>query len=247
VKDAYMRNTKFRRTRLGVCFMLVSMVLGMAVAVASLLSMRGHLDTDAMAGPTLSLPTILISLFSPVGILLEIVALVLILLNSREIGVLHRRLAWTALWLFIVWGAANLGGFLPLTFIAVQRGSVAMLRMGQMVKAIAAVFQYAVPFLLIFGIAPPSVKRLLWPALVLTIVGNFATVALGGASMELVASDASGFVSHVPRLAVDYTRGVYPFTLGMGYIGGFLYILAYGSLLARFGYNIMDDGKDNLW
>jgi hypothetical protein len=246
MKDAYTKNAKLRRTRLGVCLMLISMVLGMAVALASLVSMRGQLDTDTMSGPTLSLPTILISLFSPVGILLEIVALVLILLNSREIGGLHRRLTLAALWFLIAWGAANMGGFLPLTFVAIQRGSVGMLRAGQMVKAIAAVFQYAVPFLLVFGLALPSVRRLLWPALILTIIGNFTTVALGGASMELVASEASGLVTHVPRLAVDYTRGIYPFALGVGYIGGFLYILAYGILLARFGYSTMVEGDDGL-
>jgi hypothetical protein len=46
--------------------------------------------------------------------------------------------------------------------------------------------------------------------------------------------------SHVPRLVVDYTRGLYPVLLGLGYAGGVAYILAYAGLLTRMDMNLYD-------
>jgi hypothetical protein len=215
--------------------MLVSFALGIIVAVGSFVSMRGHLDSAAMQDAPLGLTTVLVSLLTPWAIILEIVAIVLVMLDSRLVGGLHRRLSFTAFWFLIAWGVANLGGFLPLSFVALQRGSVELLRLGQMVKALAAVLQYSIPFLLVFGMAAPGVRKLLWPALLLTVIGNFATVAMGGLSMELQPLDGAGAVSYAPRITVDYTRGLYPLTLAMGYAGGLLYILAYGLLLFRRG------------
>jgi hypothetical protein len=233
MKDMYMVETKYRRTRIGIYLMLVSFLLGMIVSVGSFLSVRGVVDTDAMSATPFNAPTVLIGLLTPWAIILEIAAIVLILLDSSRVGGLHRRLVLTAAWFLVAWGAMNLGGFLPLTFIALKQGSLSLLRTGQAVKAVAAIFQYSIPFLLVYGIAVPSTKKLMWAGLILTIVGNFSTVLMGGMSMELVATEAAGAVSHVPRLVVDYTRGFYPVLLGLGYAGGVAYILAYASLLKR--------------
>ncbi len=240
MKDMYSVDTKVRRTRIGVYLMLTSFVMGMIVAVGWLLSMGGILDTDAMGASPLGVPTILVSLLTPWAIIFEVVAVVLVLLDSRLVGGLHRRLALTALWFLIAWGVMNVGGFLPLTFMAVQRGSLGMLRAGQIVKAVAAIFQYAIPFLLVFGIALPRTRKLLWIALVLTLVGNFATVIMGGTAMELQALETPGAVSYVPRLVVDYTKGIYPVLLALGYAGGLAYIVAYVSLVTRMNIDLHD-------
>ena len=240
MKDMYSADTKVRRTRIGVYLMLASFVLGMIVAVGWLLSMGGIVDTDAMGASPLGVPTILVSLLTPWAIIFEVVAVVLVLLDSRLVGGFHRRLALTALWFLIAWGVMNVGGFLPLTFMAVRRGSLGMLRAGQIVKAVAAIFQYAIPFLLVFGIALPRTRKLLWIALVLTVVGNFATVIMGGTAMELQALETSGVVSYVPRLAVDYTKGFYPVLLALGYAGGLAYIVAYVSLVTRMNIDLHD-------
>ena len=158
MNDLYMVDTKYRKTRLGIYLILVSFLLGMVVSVGSFLSTSGVIDTDAMRGPGISIPTVLVSLLTPWAIILEIVAIVLFVLNSRTIGGLHRRLVLMAVWFFAVWALLNLGGFLPLTLIAVRQGSLSTLRAGQAVKAVAAILQYAIPFLLIFGIAVPSIK-----------------------------------------------------------------------------------------
>jgi hypothetical protein len=233
MKDMYMVQTKYRRTRTGVLLMLASFLLGIIVSVGSFLSVRGVIDTDAMSATPFNAPTVLISLFTPWAIALEIAAIVLLLLDSLRVGGLHRRLVLTAVWFFVAWGAMNLGGFLPLTFMALKQGSLSLLRTGQAVKAVAAILQYSIPFLLIYGIAVPSIKKLMWAGLILTVVGNFSTVILGGMSMELVATEGAGAISYAPRLVVDYTTGLYPVLLGLGYAGGVAYILAYASLLTR--------------
>jgi hypothetical protein len=233
MKDLYMVETKYRLTRHGIYLMLASFLIGMVVSVGSLLSMSGVLNTDTMSGPKIQPSTALVSLLTPWAIIIEIVAIIFILVNSRAVGGRHRRLVVTAAWFFAVWAALNVGGFLPLTFAALRQGSLTLLRTGQAVKAVAAILQYSIPFLMIFGIAVPSTKKLLWAALILTVVGNFSTVLMGGMSMELRAVEATGMVSHVPRLVVDYTKGFYPVLLGLGYAGGLAYILAYAVMLTR--------------
>lgn len=114
-----------------------------------------------------------------------------------------------------------------------QRGSLELVKVGQMVKAGAALLQYAVPFLLVYGISDQVPRALQWLALALTIVGNLSVVTLPIGSIELEAVEAAGRQLYAPRFSVDYTSGPYPVLLGMGYIGGALYMLAYGVVTAR--------------
>ena len=51
--------------------------------------------------------------------------------------------------------------------------------------------------------------------------------------MQLEVAETAGMTSYVPRLVVDYTKGVYPILLGLGYAGGIAYIAAYAGLLAK--------------
>lgn len=222
-----------RRTGWAVLAVCVSFLLGTIIAVGSLVSMGGRLDTERLAAAPLSVPTVLVSCLDPLAIVLEIVAIVLIVIDSRQVGNPHRRLARTAAIFFVLWGLLNLGIFLPLSFAGMQRGSLALVRTGQMVKAGAALLQYAIPFLLVYGLSGRGLRGLLWLALLLTVVGNFAVVVLPMGSIELATIEAAGQALYVPRFSVDYTSGVYPVLLGMGYIGGVLYMIAYGYLAAR--------------
>ena len=214
--------------------MCMSFLLGTIIAVGSFVSMRGKLDTERLTAAPLSAPTVLVSCLDPLAILLEIAAIVLVLMDSRRVGGLHRRLAWTAAAFFLGWGALNLGLFLPLSFAGMQRGSSALVRMGQVVKAGAALLQYAVPFLLIYGLSRKRSRTVLWLALMLTVVGSLGVVALTIGSVELARVESAGQTLYVPRFSVDYTSGLYPILLGMGYAGGALYLIAYGLLAARF-------------
>jgi hypothetical protein len=214
--------------------MSISFLLGTIIAAGSLISMGGRMDTARLTAAPLSLPTLLVSCLDPLAILLEIVAIILIVLDSRQVGNPHHRLAWTAAIFFAVWGVLNLGVFLPLSFVGMWRGSLGLVKAAQRVKAGAALLQYAVPFLLVYGLSRRAPRVLLWVALVLTVAGNFAVVTLPIGGIELEAIEAAGQELHVPQLSVDYTRGLYPILLGMGYLGGALYMIAYGLLAARF-------------
>jgi len=223
-----------KRTAWATLAMSLSFLLGTVIAVGSLVSMGGKLDTESLTAVPLRLPTILVSCLDPLAILLEIVAIVLIVMDSKKVGNPHRRLAWTAAIFFVIWGVLNLGVFLPLSFVGMQRGSLELVRIGQMVKAGAALLQYAIPFLLVYGVSRKVPRVLLWLALALTIVGNFGVVALPIGSIRLEAVKTGGQELYVPKFSVDYTTGPYPFLLGIGYIGGALYMIAYGCLAARF-------------
>lgn len=219
-----------KRSAWGTLAMTLSFLLGTIIAVGSLLSMGGILDTESLLASPLSVPTILVSCLDPFAILLEIAAIVLILVDSKRAGKLHRRLAWIAAAFFIIWGILNLAIFLPISFIGMRSGSLALVKTGQMVKVGAALLQYTVPFLLVYGISGKMPRIILWLAMILTIIGNFVVVALPIAGLALQAIEESGETLFVPRLSVDYTTGIYPFFLGMGYLGGFLYMIAYAIL-----------------
>jgi hypothetical protein len=222
-----------KRTAWATLAMSISLLLGTIIAVGSLVSMGGTMDTARLAEAPLSLPTLLVSCLDPVAILLEIAAIVLIVLDSRQASSTHRRLAWAAAICFAAWGVLNLGVFLPLSFVGMRRGALALLQTAQMVKAVAALLQYAVPFLLIYGLSPTTPRALLWLALTLTIAGNFAVVVLPISTIQLEAIESAGLEFYVPQFSVDYTSGLYPILLGMGYIGGALYMIAYVYLTAR--------------
>jgi hypothetical protein len=219
-----------KRTAWGLTAMLVSFLLGAVIALGSLAAMGGRLDTAALAAQPLSVPTLLVTCLDPFAILLEIVAVVLIVMDSRRFGAVHRRLAWTAVVFFVIWAIANLGVFLPLSFLGMQRGSVFMVKTAQMVKAGAALLQYSIPFLLAFGLARGAPRLLLWLALALTVVGNFGVVALPIAGLRLQPVESLGQTMYVPRFDIDYTAGAYPALLALGYIGGVLYMLVYALL-----------------
>jgi hypothetical protein len=221
-------------TAWGTVAMSGSFLLGTIIAAGSLISMRGRLDTATLTSQPLSIPTVLVSCLDPLAILLEVAAIVLIVLDSKQVGNPHRRLARTALVFFILWAVVNLGVFVPLSLVSMREGSLPLFRVGQMAKAGAALLQYAIPFLLIYGLSDRTPRILLWLGLVLTISGNFATVVLPIKGMEFEVVEAAGQAIHVPRFSVDYTTGVYPILLSIGYIGGALYMIAYALLAVGF-------------
>jgi hypothetical protein len=223
-----------KRTAWALLAMTISFLLGTIIALGSLVSMGARLDTARLTATPLNVPTILVSCLDPLAILLEIVAIVLIVMDSRQAGNPHHRLAWTAAIFFAIWAVLNLGVFLPLSLVGMQRGTLAMVKMGQMVKAGAALLQYAIPFLLVVGLSRRSSRVLLWLALILTVVGNFGVVVLPISGIELEAIESAGQELYAPRFSVDYTSGFYPILLGMGYIGGVLYMIVYGLLAVRF-------------
>jgi hypothetical protein len=73
--------------------MSISFLLGTIIAVGSLVSLGGKLDTERLTATPLSVPTILVSCLDPLAILLEIVAIVLIVIDGKQVGNPHRRLA----------------------------------------------------------------------------------------------------------------------------------------------------------
>jgi hypothetical protein len=223
-----------KRTAWAMLAMSISFLLGTIIAVGSLVSMGGRLDTARLAAAPLSVPTVLVSCLDPLAILLEIVAIVLIVIDSKQVGNPHHRLTWTAAIFFAIWGVLNLGVFLPLSFVGMRRGSLVLVKIGQMVKAGAALLQYAIPFLLVYGLSRKAPRVLLWLALILTVVGNFGVVVLSIRGIELEAIEAAGQELYTPQFSVDYTSGLYPILLGMGYTGGALYMTAYGFLAVRF-------------
>ncbi|MBN1810970.1 MAG: hypothetical protein JXA14_03955 [Anaerolineae bacterium] len=220
-----------KRTVFGLSAMFVSLLLGTVIALGSLVATGANLESTALT--PFSAPILLVTCLDPLAILLEIVAIVLVVVDGRQVGGLHHRLAWTAAVSFVIWGVANIGGFIPLSFVGMRRGSLALVKAGQWVKAGAALLQYLLPFLMVFGLTRKWSRVLLCLALALTVAGNFGVVVLPIRSIELEPIGVPGQMVYVPRFEVDYTVGVYPFLLGMGYAGGTLYLVVYAFLTWR--------------
>ena len=222
-----------KRTAWGLLAMSISFLSGTIIALGSLIAMRGRLSTTTLVGQPFSIPTLLVSCLDPIAILLEIVAIVLIVMDSRRVGRVHRLLAWTAALLFALWAVANWGGFVPLSYLGMRRGQVSMVRLAQMIKAGAAVLQYLIPFFLVFGLTRRASRVALWCAAVLTTVGNFGAITLPIGGITLLPVESFGQTMYVPQFDIDYTSGPYPVLLALGYVGGVLYILVYVFLMWR--------------
>jgi len=224
-----------RHTRIGLSAMLLSMILSEVISLSSLVPTGGRLTSENIASP-FSIATILVSLLEPVALILEIIAIVLIASDSkRSTGAsIHRRLTFTAGALLIAWAALNFVVYLPLSLLGMKTGSLQLVRLALAVKVAAALFQYSIPFLLVYGIARNGKTRLaLWAALIATIVGGLGVVAtpIANVRLELVAVSDNRF--YVPRYEIDYTSWPYPAFLALSQSGGILYILVYAITVTK--------------
>jgi len=221
-----------KQTTWGLLAMSISLLCGAIISVGSLIATRGQLNTEALTHSAygMSLPTILVSCLDPLAIMLEITAIVLIVRGSRQLGQQHRRLAWTAAILYVVWAAANLLGFLPLSLLSSVNGSLTLALAGQWIKAFAALLAYLVPMLLVFGFSPKVLRLGLVLGLCFSVIGNFGVVALAITHYQLEPIMAAGRTLYVAKLSVDYTKGLYPILLLIGHAGGLFYLLVYTHL-----------------
>ena len=223
------------RTRIGLSAMMFSMILSEVISLGSLVSTGGRLSPESIASP-FSIATILVSLLEPVALILEIIAMVLIASDSRRSinASIHRRLIFTAGAFFVAWAVLNFIVYLPLYLLVMKTGSLQLVRLALAVKAAAALFQYSIPFLLLFGIARSSKTRLaLWAALIATIVGGLGVVAMPIASVRLepIAVSDNGF--YVPKYEIDYTSWPYSVFLTLSHSGGILYLLIYALTITK--------------
>jgi hypothetical protein len=222
-----------RKTGLGLLAMTISLVLGTVISLGSMAAMRGHLETEALTSQPLAAPTVLVTCLSPASIGLEVAAIALIFRHRRGFGAEHERMSRLAVILYLVWAAANLLVFLPLSILGMMNGSRALVLAGQWVKATSALLAFAVPLLLVFGLSHRSQRAVLVLGLLLSAVGSFGSIASSIGTMELEEIDAGGIALHTPRWDVDYTSGLYPILLTAGHVGGFVYLGVYASLARR--------------
>ena len=216
-----------KRTTWGLLAMCVSLLLGTVIALGSLISTGGQLNTGDLTANPMNVSTLLVTCIDPLAILLEIAAIVLIVSQARQFGRVHHRLAWAAAILYLLWAAANLLGFLPLSLLSMQVGSLEMALAGQWVKAGAALLAYTVPALLVFGLGNRTTRAVTVLGWLISMIGNFGTVARTIPSITLEPIMVGERTMYAVQFSVDYTGGIYPLLLAMGYVGGALYLAVY--------------------
>ncbi|RLG02126.1 MAG: hypothetical protein DRN60_03885, partial [Thaumarchaeota archaeon] len=172
----------------------------------------------------------LITFLDPIAMALEFIAVILVFAESRRMGGLHRTLASLALGFLIAWLILNCGAFLPTSLTGLLTGSVEAVRLGLIIKSSAAILQYLIPLLLIYGIAETSEKRILIAASTLTVAGNFLLTFLPIWSVKIVPTSLAGEARiYRPLIEVNYLSQPYLTLLIVGYLGGILYLAAYIS------------------
>jgi hypothetical protein len=219
-----------KRTTWGLLAMCISLLLGTAIALGALVSTGGQLSTDDLARDPINVSTLLVACLDPLAILLEIAAIVLIVSAARLFGRLHRRLAWAAAILYVLWAATNFLGFLPLSLLSMRNGSLEMALAGQWIKAGAGMLAYAVPALLVLGLGNSAARVATALGWLISAIGNFGTVALTISGIALKPITVGEQTMYTVQFSVDYTGGIYPLLLTMGYIGGALYLAVYTYL-----------------
>jgi len=206
--------------------MIICMILGLVIGIGSLISTGARLRSELITA--FSAPTLLVTLLDPIAMALEFIAVILVFAESRRMGGLHRTLASLALGFLIAWLILNFGAFLPTSLMGLLTGSVEAVRLGLVIKSSAAILQYLVPLLLIYGIAETSERRILIPASILTVTGNFLLTLLPIWSVKIVPTSlASEAQMYRPLIEVNYLSQPYLTLLIIGYLGGILYLIAY--------------------
>jgi len=214
------------RTRLAILLMIICMILGLVIGIGSLISTGARLRSELITA--FSAPTLLVTLLDPIAMALEFIAVILVFAESRRMGGLHRTLASLALGFLIAWLILNFGAFLPTSLMGLLTGSVEAVRLGLVIKSSAAILQYLVPLLLIYGIAETSERRILIPASTLTVAGNFLLTLLPIWSVKIIPTSLAGRAQmYRPLIEVNYLSQPYLTLLIIGYLGGILYLIAY--------------------
>ncbi|MCL4560870.1 MAG: hypothetical protein M1281_09680 [Chloroflexi bacterium] len=213
--------------------MVISLVFGTIIASGSLIALGGKLNSEALTNQPLGIPTVLVSCLDPLAIALEIAAIVLIVRGRKLFSGLHQRLVVLAGALYLLWGAANLFGFLPLSLISSWNGSLQTALTGQWIKAAAGLLAYAVPALLIFGMSQPAQCWLLGLGFVLTAAGSFGSVALTIGQLTLIPQSIGSQVMYVASFNANYTQFPFPLLLASSYLGGLLYLFVYAWLAIK--------------
>ena len=216
------------RTRLAILLMIICMTLSLVIGVGSLISTGARLSSELITA--FSTPTLLVTFLDPIAMALEFIAVILVFAESRRMGGLHRTLASLALGFLIAWLILNFGAFLPTSFMGLLTGSVEAVRLGLVIKSSAAILQYLIPLLLIYGIAETSDRRILILASTLTVAGNFLLTFLPIWSVKIAPTSlANGARIYRPLIEVNYLSQPYLTLLIVGYLGGILYLTAYIS------------------
>ena len=216
------------RTRLAILLMILCMILSLVIGVGSLISTGGRLRSTLITA--FSIPTLLVTFLDPLAMALEFIAVILVFAESRKMDGIHRTLASLALGFLIAWLTLNFGAFLPTSFMGLLSGSIEVVRLGLIIKSIAAILQYLIPLILIYGIAEPFERKILIPASILTVAGNFLLTFLPIWFVRITPTSLSGEAQiYRPLIEVDYLSQPYLTLLIIGYLGGILYLIAYIS------------------
>lgn len=218
-----------KKIRIALYSMILSLLLGTVISSGSMIALGGKLNSSAITGQLLSIPTLLVSCLDPLAILLEIAALFLIFRGRKAGSPLQRRTATAAVCCYLLWAAGNLFGFLPLAILSTQNGSLSTALTGQWIKISSALLAYAVPALLVFGLSQPA-QRWLLLGFFFTAVGSFGSVALTIQHMTLVPQEANGILLYVASINVDYTQFPFPLLQIASYLGGLIYMSVYAWL-----------------
>jgi hypothetical protein len=219
-----------KKIRIALYSMILSLLLGTVISSGSMIALGGKLNSSAITGQPLSIPTRLVSCLDPLAILLEIAALFLIFRGRKAGSPLQQRTATAAVCCYLLWAAGNLFGFLPLAVLSTQNGSLSTALAGQWIKVSSALLAYAVPALLVFGLSQPAQRWLLLVGFFLTAVGSFGSVALTIQHMTLVPQEANGVLLYVASINVDYTQFPFPLLQIASFLGGLIYMSVYAWL-----------------
>ena len=216
------------RIRLAILLMIICMILSSVIGIGSLISTGARLRSELITA--FSAPTLLITFLDPTAMALEFIAVILVFVESRRMGGLHRTLASLALGFLIAWLILNFAAFLPTSFMGLLTGSIEAIRLGLIIKSSAAILQYLIPLFLIYGVAKPLERRILIPASTLTVAGNFLLTFLPIWSVKIAPTSlADGARIFRPLIEVNYLSQPYLTLLIVGYLGGILYLTAYIS------------------
>jgi hypothetical protein len=197
-------------TLLAVALLVELVTAGYALATLNVEFDPSSIQTTANAiNPFL----ILLSCLTPLGFLLKIVAIVLIVSDARRLDPitngLHRRLAWTAVALFVI-SLLMQGGTIALSFSGTSAGSQSALTAASWISLVSSLLGIVAVVLLIYAISGSNKRIVMIAAAILYAAGTVGATFLTVQNTTMESYEIMDRTFFAPVVNLDRTQGIYP-------------------------------------
>jgi hypothetical protein len=217
-----------KKTTWGLILIAGANFLQLVSTVVGLTLVGSQMDPNQIAqNATMNIPGIMQACLAPLVVLLDLIAVILIITERKQLAAPHPRLALLALTTYILMALSSLGIGLPMSFLSTQNGSIPQAMLGMWGSMLGSVLGAVYPTLLVFGLAKPLQRALLGGASLAGVVSAAGMGAMTLSNFELKSMEVGAMTVYYPLPGIDMSSGIYQALSMVGIAATVLFFLAF--------------------